>query len=86
MARPLPALIALRRRCCVAAPAADAHSLVRKGGNELAYLSSDAVSLNTLTVRRVGARTSSFATRPSTAGSTSARARRARSPTTPTPG
>ena len=34
---------------------ADGHSLVRTGGNELAYLSSDAVSLNRLVVRRSGA-------------------------------
>ena len=54
VARSLPALIATTALLSVA-PSASAHSLVRAGGNELAYLSSDAVSLNTLVVRRVGA-------------------------------
>ena len=73
-------------RCALAAPAAHAHSLVRIGGGEAPTSPSDAVSLNTLTVKRRGARTSSSATRPSYQGLDSARARPARSPTTRTPG
>jgi hypothetical protein len=53
LARSLPALIAAAG-ALAAAPAAHAHSLVRTGGNEVAYLSSDAVSLNTLVVKRSG--------------------------------
>ena len=55
MARSLPALIAAAALLLAAAGRADAHSLVRKDGTELAYLSSDAVSLNTLSVKRSGA-------------------------------
>jgi hypothetical protein len=54
VARPVQALICATAGLLVAAPAADAHSLVRTGSNELAYLSSDAVSLNTLVVKRTG--------------------------------
>ncbi len=39
-----------------AAPAADAHSLVRPAGAVISYLSEDATSLNTLTVARDGER------------------------------
>jgi len=55
VARPLPALIAAAGLAALLPAGADAHSLVRTGGNELAYLSSDAVSLNTLVVKRAGA-------------------------------
>lgn len=56
MARSLPAVGLAAAAVAALVPAsADAHSLVRTGGAELAYLSSDAVSLNTLTVRRSGA-------------------------------
>ncbi|HEX6026786.1 MAG TPA: hypothetical protein VFZ00_32615 [Solirubrobacter sp.] len=54
MARPVPALIAAAAGLLVAAPAADAHSLVRLAGGDALYLSQDATSLNTLTVRSVG--------------------------------
>ena len=63
-----------RASLLVAAPAADAHSLIRMGGGEVAYLSPDAVSLNTLIVGASAAEIDS-ATRRSTAGSSSARAR-----------
>jgi Ca2+-binding RTX toxin-like protein len=53
MARSLPAVTALA--VLLAAPAAHGHSLVRKEGGDLAYISSDAVSLNTLVVKRSGA-------------------------------
>jgi Ca2+-binding RTX toxin-like protein len=39
----------------LAAPTAHAHSLVRKEGADLAYISSDAVSLNQLVIKRSGA-------------------------------
>ena len=55
MARSLPALIGAAGVAALCPAAADAHSLVRTGGNEIAYLSSDAVSLNTLVVKRSGA-------------------------------
>ena len=55
VARSLPALIGAAGVAALCPAAADAHSLVRTGGNELAYLSSDAVSLNTLVVKRSGA-------------------------------
>lgn len=53
MARSLPALTIAA--LLLAAPTAHGHSLVRKEGTDLAYISSDAVSLNTLTVKRSGA-------------------------------
>ena len=59
VARPLPALIPAAGVAALLPAGADAHSLVRTGGNELAYLSSDAVSLNTLVVKRSGATSTS---------------------------
>ncbi len=54
MGHRLPAL-SLAAAVALALPAAaEGHSLVRAGGGELAYLSEDAVSLNQLTVKRVG--------------------------------
>lgn len=54
MARPLPSL-AVAAAALVAFPAAaDAHSLIRVLGSEAVYLSQDATSLNTLTVRASG--------------------------------
>ena len=53
MARSLPALTLVA--LLVAAPAASAHSLIRVSGGVATYLSADAVSLNTLTVRPSGA-------------------------------
>jgi hypothetical protein len=53
--RPLPALGALAA-LLVAAPAADAHSLVRVADGVAAYISVDEVSLNTLTVTPNGGR------------------------------
>ncbi len=55
MARSLPALIGAAGVAALCPAAAHAHSLVRTSGNEVAYLSSDAVSLNTLVVKRSGA-------------------------------
>ena len=52
MARSVPALTAAA--LLVAAPAAEGHSLVRVIGSDALYLSQDATSLNTLTVRSVG--------------------------------
>ena len=54
MARPLPALITALAAALAAAPDASAHSLVRVVGAEALYLSQDATSLNTLTVRPAG--------------------------------
>jgi Ca2+-binding RTX toxin-like protein len=54
VARSLPALIGATGVAALCPAGADAHSLVRTGGNEVAYLSSDAVSLNTLVVKRTG--------------------------------
>ena len=51
MARPLPALVAVAA-LLIAAPAADAHSLIRVIDGTAVYLSADEVSLNTLTVRQ----------------------------------
>ncbi len=58
MGHRLPALIlGASAAAAVAAPAtAGAHSLVRVSGPELSYVSSDAVSLNTLAVRSSGGR------------------------------
>ncbi len=54
MGHRLPAL-SLAAVVALALPAAaEGHSLVRAGAGELAYLSEDAVSLNQLTVKRVG--------------------------------
>jgi len=55
MARSLPALIAAAAVTVALPPAAGAHSLVRTANGEVAYLSTDAVSLNTLVVKRSGA-------------------------------
>ena len=54
LARPVPALTAAAAALLVAAPAADAHSLIRLISGEGIYLSQDATSLNTLTVRMGG--------------------------------
>ncbi|MDA0174018.1 hypothetical protein OJ998_33255 [Solirubrobacter taibaiensis] len=54
MARSLPPLIVALGALALA-PAAHAHSLVRTSNGEVAYLSEDAVSLNTLAVKRNGA-------------------------------
>ena len=67
VARPVPALIAAARRCCRCPGAADAHSLVRDRRRGVAYLSPDAISLNTLTRAHRAATRSTSATRPSTA-------------------
>ena len=53
MARSVPALIAVAW-LLVVAPAASAHSWIRLVGTEALYLSQDATSLNTLTVRGAG--------------------------------
>jgi len=56
VARSFPAItVAAALAGAALAPAAHAHSLVRESGGEVAYLSSDAVSLNTLVVKRNGA-------------------------------
>jgi hypothetical protein len=54
VARPVPALIAAAAALLVAAPAAEGHSLIRVVDGEAFYISQDATSLNTLTVRSVG--------------------------------
>ena len=54
MQRSAPALIAAIATSLAVAPAADAHSLIRVIESDALYLSQDATSLNTLTVRSVG--------------------------------
>jgi hypothetical protein len=54
MPRPLPVLLAATAASLAVAPAADAHSLIRVIGSDALYLSQDATSLNTLTVRAAG--------------------------------
>ena len=55
------AAIALSLLCAAALPAAaEGHSLVRSGGGVISYLSQDATSLNTLTVRPSGGRIEFF--------------------------
>lgn len=55
MARSLQALTATAVVALTLPAVADGHSLVRKEGTDIAYISSDAVSLNTLVVKRSGA-------------------------------
>ena len=54
MGHRVPALSLALAATLVLPAIADGHSLVRSGAGEIAYLSQDAVSLNALTVKRVG--------------------------------